>query len=73
MNSPHSRNSNRISIYSIYNNEPPPYDIAAKDKLPEYTARDDPPMYEEVEKTQVTKDVDGCDNPTYDSTHDSVI
>ncbi|KAK3097435.1 hypothetical protein FSP39_009618 [Pinctada imbricata] len=56
-------NKRRVSVYSI-TNEPPPYDIAARDKLPEYTPRDDPPVYMEADGP--VNELHGCDNPTYE-------
>lgn len=53
-------------IYSIYTTEPPPYEIAAKHKLPKYTkysVSDNPPEYDEI--TQ-----DAFDNPSYSSTEE---
>ncbi|CAC5386750.1 unnamed protein product [Mytilus coruscus] len=35
------------SIYTVYNNEPPPYDVIENSKLPEYTPQDSPPSYED--------------------------
>jgi hypothetical protein len=33
---------------TVFNNDPPPYEIAATDKLPEYSPRIEPPSYEEI-------------------------
>ncbi|XP_052088705.1 uncharacterized protein LOC127725643 [Mytilus californianus] len=35
------------SIFTVYNNEPPPYDVIENSKLPEYTPQDSPPSYED--------------------------
>lgn len=35
------------SIFTVYNNEPPPYDVVENSKLPEYTLHDNPPSYED--------------------------
>lgn len=34
--------------FSIYNNEPPPYEVAMGGKLPEFGSDDKPPAYHEV-------------------------
>ncbi|XP_071135665.1 uncharacterized protein [Mytilus edulis] len=38
-------------VFTIYNNDPPPYDIATHDKLPDYTPPTFPPSYEEVQSS----------------------
>ncbi|VDI76524.1 Hypothetical predicted protein [Mytilus galloprovincialis] len=38
-------------VFSTYNNDPPPYDIATHDKLPDYTPPTFPPTYEEVQSS----------------------
>lgn len=35
-------------VFTVFNNDPPPYEIAATDKLPEYSPRIEPPSYEEI-------------------------
>lgn len=35
-------------VFTVFNNDPPPYEIAATDKLPEYSPRVEPPSYEEI-------------------------
>lgn len=38
-------------VFTIYNNDPPPYDIATHDKLPDYSPPIFPPTYEEVQSS----------------------
>ncbi|CAC5404138.1 unnamed protein product [Mytilus coruscus] len=38
-------------VFTIYNNDPPPYDIATYDKLPDYSPPTFPPSYEEVQSS----------------------
>ncbi|XP_033740853.1 neurogenic locus notch homolog protein 2-like isoform X2 [Pecten maximus] len=57
------RVSTTTDIYSIYTNDPPPYEIAAKHKLPKYSQSDNPPKYEEV--TQ-----EAYNNPSYTSSEE---
>ncbi|XP_052087752.1 uncharacterized protein LOC127724711 [Mytilus californianus] len=38
-------------VFTIYNNDPPPYDIATYDKLPDYSPPIFPPSYEEVQSS----------------------
>ncbi|XP_022293364.2 uncharacterized protein LOC111103984 [Crassostrea virginica] len=46
--------------------EPPPYEVAAKDKLPDYKPRDDPPVYDDICKDDAqTETIGGCSNPIY--------
>lgn len=46
--------------------EPPPYEVAAKDKLPDYKPRDDPPVYDDICKEDSrTDEIGGCSNPIY--------
>ncbi|XP_060067673.1 uncharacterized protein LOC132547885 [Ylistrum balloti] len=52
-----------VDIFSIYTNDPPPYEVAAKHKLPEYSASDNPPTYDDVTK-------EAYDNPSYASTEE---
>lgn len=35
------------SVFTVFNNEPPPYDVAVNAKLPEYSPSINPPEYEE--------------------------
>ena len=35
-------------VFTVFNDDPPPYEIAATDKLPEYSPRIEPPSYEEI-------------------------
>lgn len=42
-----SRNS---SVFTVFNNEPPPYDVVVNAKLPEYSPPINPPEYEESEQ-----------------------
>ncbi|CAG2212240.1 unnamed protein product [Mytilus edulis] len=46
-------------VFTIYNNDPPPYDIATHDKLPEYTPPTFPPSYEEV---QSSMQINACED-----------
>jgi hypothetical protein len=42
-------NTGRVwRAHHSFNNDPPPYEIAATDKLPEYSPRIEPPSYEEI-------------------------
>lgn len=41
------RQSHNSSVFTVYNNEPPPYDVAVNAKLPEYSPPINPPEYEE--------------------------
>jgi hypothetical protein len=36
------------TVFSIYNNEPPPYDVVVGKNLPEYSSNDKPSAYHEV-------------------------
>ncbi|XP_048768220.1 uncharacterized protein LOC125674903 [Ostrea edulis] len=46
--------------------EPPPYEVAAKDKLPDYKPRDDPPVYEDICKDKSNEnEIEGCTSPIY--------
>ncbi|XP_061195992.1 uncharacterized protein LOC133204268 [Saccostrea echinata] len=46
--------------------EPPPYEVAAIDKLPDYKPRDDPPIYEDICNVKKnSEEIGGCTNPIY--------
>ena len=43
-----SQTEQNDSVFTIYNSEPPPYDVAVQDKLPEYCPAESPPLYDDV-------------------------
>ena len=60
----------RSSIYTIYDNEPPPYDIVIQSKLPEYTEIDDPPDYfENSDNCAASGRTDSSQMPYFKSSH----
>ncbi|CAG2255069.1 unnamed protein product [Mytilus edulis] len=46
------RTQENATVFTVYNNEPPPYDVVVNSNLPEYSPRDIPPLYKEKEDTQ---------------------
>lgn len=68
-----SLRSLRSSLYQPTTNqideslsEPPPYEVAAKDKLPDYKPRDDPPVYDDIcQEDSRSDEIGGCSNPIY--------
>lgn len=64
---PPSYDEANVTNEAIYKMNPPPYDIAAKDKLPEYTPKDDPPMYHDVMETSIEDSTHASpsENPVY--------
>ncbi|VDI05059.1 Hypothetical predicted protein [Mytilus galloprovincialis] len=47
------RTQANASVFTVYNNEPPPYEVVVNSNLPEYSPRDIPPLYKEKEDTQI--------------------
>ena len=60
------------SVFTIYNSEPPPYDVAVQDKLPEYCPAESPPLYDDVIAGE-SSDVPECSNTPDESPNDRNI
>ncbi|KAK3098246.1 hypothetical protein FSP39_017597 [Pinctada imbricata] len=45
---------NDNAVFTVYDSEPPPYDIAVRDKLPDYISSDSPPPYESTSSDEQT-------------------
>lgn len=52
-------NSSEVHLFTVYNNEPPPYDVVVSNKLPEYSPPIEPPSYDSLHSDNAVNDQRG--------------
>lgn len=49
-------NSSEVHLFTVYNNDPPPYDVVVSNKLPDYSPPTEPPSYDSLHSENVMND-----------------